>query len=210
MDALVAGATGLVGRYLVRLLADEAGYDRILVVARRPPPDTLPRVETILLDFDRLEDHADALVATHVFCALGTTRKDAGSRQRFRQVDLEYPLRLARVTHDHGAHHFALVSAIGAHPRSRIFYNRVKGQAEEAVRDVGFPSGTILRPSVLGGRRDQPRPAERLAQSLMRFAPARWRTVDAVDVARAAVRLAGAEQPGWRIVESDEIRRIAR
>jgi uncharacterized protein YbjT (DUF2867 family) len=210
MDALVAGATGLVGRDLVRLLADDAGYDRIRVVARRPPRDTLPRVETILLDFDRLEDYADHLVATHVFCALGTTRKQAGSRQRFRQVDLEYPLRLARVTRDHGARHFSLVSAIGAHPRSRIFYNRVKGQAEEAVRHVGFPSGTILRPSVLGGQRDQPRPAERLAQSLMRLAPARWRTVDALDVARAAVRLAGQEHPGWRIVESDEIRRIAR
>jgi uncharacterized protein YbjT (DUF2867 family) len=210
MTALVAGATGLVGGHIVRLLADQPGYDRILVVARRPVVDAPPRVEVLLVDFDTLPDHEQDLVADHVFCALGTTRKAAGSRHRFRQVDLEYPRRLAHITRQNGARHFSLVSAIGANPRSLFFYNRVKGEAEAAVRGAGFPSGAILRPSVLGGAREEPRPAERVAQKAMRLAPARWRTVHAADVARAAIRLAADEEPGWRIVESRQIHRIAR
>jgi uncharacterized protein YbjT (DUF2867 family) len=210
MIALVAGATGLVGGHIVRLLADQPGYERILVVARRPVVDPPPRVDVLLLDFDTLQDHEQDLVADHIFCALGTTRKAAGSRDRFRQVDLEYPRRLARITRQNGARHFSLISAIGANPRSLFFYNRVKGQAEAAVRQPGFPSGAILRPSVLGGAREEPRPAERVAQKAMRLAPARWRTIHAADVARAAIRLAAAEEPGWRIVESREIHQLGR
>jgi uncharacterized protein YbjT (DUF2867 family) len=210
MDAIVAGATGLVGGHIVRLLASDPGCGRILVIARRPLADPPPRVETLIVDFDRLEDHQGELLGHHVFCALGTTRKVAGSRQRFRQVDLHYPRQLAAITRRNGARHFSLISAIGADPRSVFFYNRVKGEAEDAVRDAGFPSGAILRPSVLGGRRAESRPAERVAQTIMRLAPARWRTVPAASVARAAVRLAAGETPGWRIVESDEIHRLAR
>jgi uncharacterized protein YbjT (DUF2867 family) len=210
VDAIVAGATGLVGGHIVRLLASDPGYGRILVIARRPVADPPPRVEALIVDFDRLEDHQGELIGHHVFCALGTTRKAAGSRQRFRQVDLNYPRQLASITRRNGARHFSLISAIGADPRSVFFYNRVKGEAEDAVRDAGFPSGAILRPSVLGGRRVESRPAERVAQAIMRLAPARWRTIPAASVARAAVRLAAGEPPGWRIVESNEIRRLAR
>jgi uncharacterized protein YbjT (DUF2867 family) len=209
MDAIVAGATGLVGGHIVRLLASDPAYDRIRVIARRRLADPPQGVETLIVDFDRLEAHQEELVGHHVFCALGTTRKAAGSRQRFRQVDLQYPRQLASITRRNGARHFSLISAIGADPRSFFFYNRVKGEAEEAVRDAGFPSGAILRPSVLGGRRAESRPAERVAQAVMRLAPARWRTIPAASVARAALRLAAHEAPGWRIVESDEIHRLA-
>jgi uncharacterized protein YbjT (DUF2867 family) len=203
----VVGATGLVGRHIVGRLAAEPAYARVLAVTRRPLPDPPLSVEEIVLDFDTLEDHRADLQADHVFCALGTTMRAAGSRARFRQVDLEYPRRIAAITRDNGARHFSLVTARGADPRSLFFYNRVKGEVEEAVRAAGFPSGAILRPSVLGGRREDERPLERWAQRIMRFAPARWRTVDASDVARAAVAIALATDPGWRIVESDEIRR---
>lgn len=187
-------------------LAAEPAYDRVLAVARRPVPDPPPSVEAIILDFDTLEYRRADLLVDHVFCALGTTLRAAGSRARFRQVDFEYPRRIAAITRANGARHFSLVSARGASRRSRFFYNRVKGEIEEAVRAVGFPSGAILRPSVLGGEREDERPLERWAQRVMRLAPARWRTVDASDVARAAVAIALAAAPGWRIVESDEIR----
>lgn len=201
----MVGATGLVGRHIVAGLAAEPLYHRILVVARRPFPDPSAGVEAIVTDFDHLGDQRADLVADHVFCALGTTLRAAGSRARFRQVDLEYPRRVAVITRANGARHFSLVSARGASPGSFFFYNRVKGEAEAAVRAAGFPSGAILRPSVLGGERADERPLERWAQRVMRFAPARWRTVDAARVASAAVALALAEAPGWRIVESDEI-----
>jgi uncharacterized protein YbjT (DUF2867 family) len=206
--ALVVGATGLVGRHITRTLAGDDHYDHVIVVARTPLPDPGNRVEQRIIDFDRLPEHHRDLVGDHVFCALGTTRRQAGSRARFREVDLHYPRIIARMARANGARHFSLVSAAGASSRSPFFYNRVKAEAEAAVRDADYPSGVILRPSVLGGEREG-RPLERIAQSVMRLAPARWRTIDADDVARAAVRLARVEAPGWRVVESHDIRRIA-
>jgi uncharacterized protein YbjT (DUF2867 family) len=206
--ALVVGATGLVGRHMVRLLAADPAYTDVIVAARRPLPDPPPAVRQRIFDFNTLDHHAGDLAADHVFCALGTTRKDAGSKARFREVDLTYPHRIAAMTALHDARYFVLVSALGASPRSPFFYNRVKAEAETAVRQDGPPNGAILRPSILGGQRDG-RPLERLAQTLGRYAPERWKTVDAEDVARAALALARAEEPGWRIVESAEIRRVA-
>lgn len=207
--ALVVGATGLVGRHITRRLAGDDSYDRVIVVARRSLPDPGGRVEQTIIDFDRLEDHNRDLTGDHVFCALGTTRKDAGSRERFREVDLHYPRRIARIARANGARHFSLISASGATPRSPFFYNRVKAEAEAAVRAAGYPSGAILRPSILGGHRAG-RPVERVARTVMRIAPARWRTIDADDVALAAIRVAKDEAPGWRFLESAEIRRVAR
>jgi uncharacterized protein YbjT (DUF2867 family) len=208
-SALVVGATGLVGRHIVALLAGDAHYDRVSTVARRTLPDPLPRVEQHILSFDELEAHASRLGADHVFCALGTTRKAAGSKERFRAVDVVYPTRIASLTRARGARYFSLISAVGASSRSLFFYNRMKAEAEAGVQGAGFPSGSILRPSILGGERDS-RPVERLAQTAMRLAPRRWRTVDARDVAAAAIALARDEKPGWRVVESEEIRRLAR
>ncbi len=207
--ALVAGATGLVGRQLVRLLAGDDDYERVIVVARRPLDPAPDRVEQRIFPFERLHDNRRHLKADHVFCALGTTRKDAGSRDRFRQVDVELTRLIAHLSREHGARHFSLVSAIGASASSPFFYNRVKAEAEQAVRDAGFPSGAILRPSVLGGHREG-RPMEHLARLLMRAAPARWRTIDAADVARAAIVIARTETPGWQVLESDRIRELAR
>jgi uncharacterized protein YbjT (DUF2867 family) len=209
-SALVVGATGLVGRQLVRLLAADPSYGLVAIAARRALHDPPPGVEERIFPFDRLEAHADRLAADHVFCALGTTRRKAGSAARFRQVDLEYPRRIAEYARSNGARHFSLVSAIGASSRSPFLYSRTKGQAEAAVRRAGYPSGAILRPSVLGGDREESRPLERLAQRVLRLGPARWRTVSAADVAAAAILVARAERPGWRVIESGEIRTIAR
>jgi uncharacterized protein YbjT (DUF2867 family) len=208
--ALVAGATGLVGRQLVRLLAADASYERVRIITRRPldpgavPPELALRIEPHVFPFDEMAAHPEVLAVDHVFCALGTTRAQAGSKAAFRHVDLHYPRRLAELTRAAGARHFSLVSAMGAQSDSPFFYSRVKAEAEAAVRDAGFPSAVAFRPSVLGGDR-QGRPLERLAQVILRLAPRRWRTVDAADVARAMIAVARAEPPGWTVVESADI-----
>ncbi len=155
LTAVIAGATGLVGgECLQRLLASKR-YSHVVAVARRPLEHGGRRrkLSTVVVEFDRLDEVADRLRGDHVFCALGTTIRKAGSQARFRVVDHDYPLRLAAITHGQGARHFALVSALGASRSSPFFYSRVKGELEADLRRMGWPSLAMFRPSVIAGDR---------------------------------------------------------
>jgi uncharacterized protein YbjT (DUF2867 family) len=209
--AVIAGATGLVGGALVRRLAEDGAWRevRALVRQRLPPELAGPKVVPIEVDYARLEPPSPWAAADHVFCALGTTMRQAGSREAFRQVDLEYPLALARAARAQGARHFLLVSSLGAAAGSRFFYNRVKGEVEQAVSALGFRSVTIARPSLLVGRRAEPRPGEQLGKLLGVLAPPSWRPVPATRVAEALVRAAKRDEPGIRILENRDLRRDA-
>lgn len=201
------GATGLVGRHTLALLAADPHFTRVVVLARRKPGEAMaPRVEAHLVDMDRLDERPDLLGVDIVICALGTTIKDVGgSRERFRAVDFGIPLTAARVARAQGARHFLLVSAVGASATSRIFYNRVKGELEDSLRTLGFRSVTILRPSLLLGDRERKRLGEEVAKRVAFLVPGRFRPVHARDVAAALVRSAKEDVPGLHILESDEI-----
>jgi uncharacterized protein YbjT (DUF2867 family) len=157
------------------------------------------------VDFDRLADHDDVMAVDHVYCALGTTMKQAGSRAAFRRVDHDYPLDVARLTRAAGARHFALVSALGADAGSRVFYNRVKGEVERELARIGFPGVTIARPSLLLGDRAERRLGEEVGKWLGVLTPKRWRPIEARKVAAALVRAAKEERPGLRVIESAEM-----
>jgi uncharacterized protein YbjT (DUF2867 family) len=207
---LLLGATGLVGGECLRQLLLEPDVERVIVLARRPVPCGDPRVDARVVDFDALDKiDPEVFVVDQVFCALGTTIKAAGSQEAFRRVDFDYPVRVGRLARDHGARHYLLVSALGAEVRSRIFYNRVKGDVEQAVRALGYPSLTVLRPSLLLGDRPEFRLGERIAKVVSPLIPGRYRGVQARDVARAMIIAARDARPGTRVLESDEIRRIA-
>jgi uncharacterized protein YbjT (DUF2867 family) len=210
--AILAGATGLVGgECLKRLLASDR-YSAVIVVARRKLdlPGRNRKLSQLVVGFDRLGDVHDRLRGNHVFCALGTTIRKAGSQARFREVDLEYPLRLAQLARQQGATHFSIVSALGASRSSPFFYSRVKGEVEEGLRQMGWPSLGIFRPSVIAGERGESRPLERLSEHMLRFAPATWRPVRAADIAAAMVNVALRSSPGVTVVESRDIPTIAR
>lgn len=205
------GATGLVGRHCLELLAEDRAFERVVVVARRKFGEaTAPRVEGHLIDFDQLEAHADIFAVDHVVCALGTTIKAAGSKERFRAVDHDIPLTAARMALRKGARHFLFVSSIGADAGSRFFYLRVKGEVEDALRTLGFRSVTILRPSLLLGDRGEFRLGEEIGKRFGALVPGRWRPVHARDVAQALVRSAKDDVPGLHILESDDIVPYAR
>ena len=215
-SALLLGATGLVGsRCLARLLADPA-YARVRVLGRRCPADVHPKLECDRIDFDRLEDEPVSFAADDVFCCLGTTMAKAGSEEDFRRVDLEYPVRAAARAAEEGADQFLVVSSLGADPDSRIFYSRVKGEMEAAVKRLPFRAVWILRPSLLLGSRAEARFGERVAAALSRpLAPLlvgplrRYRPIPADDVAAAMLRLAALDGTGG-VVESDGIAALAR
>lgn len=213
--ALVLGATGLVGRHVLELLLGDDAWRRVTVLARRDPGRSHPRLETRVADLEKMEEQADAFAVTDVFCCLGTTIRAAGSQQAFRRVDHDYVAESARLASGRGARHFLLVSALGADPESRIFYNRVKGEAERDVAALPFEGVALLRPSLLLGDRADRRAAEAAAQKLapmlapLLMGPLRkYRAIDAGVMARAMVRVAAAGIRGVRRIESDEIARL--
>lgn len=161
--ALIAGASGLVGGHLLRCLLESPAYDRVVALVRRPLSVTHPRLEQRTIDFDQLEQQAGEIRADDLFCCLGTTIKKAGSQAAFRKVDYHYPVALARLAARQGARQYLIVTAMGADPRSSIFYNRVKGEVEEAVKGLGLPAVHIFRPSLLLGERAEHRAREAIA-----------------------------------------------
>jgi uncharacterized protein YbjT (DUF2867 family) len=205
--ALVLGATGLVGSQILELLLAEQSYERVAVAARRSTGMSHPRLVERVVSFDELAAARELFAVDHIYCALGTTIRKAGSRERFRQVDLEYPLEAARLGRSAGASHFLLVSALGADARSRFFYNRVKGELEQKLRALDYPSLTIARPSLLLGDRAEYRRGEEIARRFAWLTPARYKPVEGRTVARAMIAAAAEGRRGVRIIESAEMRR---
>jgi uncharacterized protein YbjT (DUF2867 family) len=203
--AVLAGATGLVGGLLLdRLLADDT-WDHVFSVGRRPVDRSHARLEQRIVDFADLRELPSCTV---VFCCLGTTIRKAGSQDAFRAVDHDAVVALAVAAHRAGATQFLHVTALGAAPQSRVFYNRVKGETERDVAASGVPATVAFRPSMLDGDRAESRPAERLGLLAMRAAGpllGRFRPTRADDVARAMVREARADRAGHRVVTASEM-----
>ncbi len=215
MDAMIAGSTGLVGSALLELLLGSNAVSRVTALVRRASHGAHPKLEQLIVDFDALESALSGRKASHVFCCLGTTMAKAGSRTAFRRVDHDYPLELARVMRRAGASSYLLVSAMGADPRSLIFYNRVKGELEDALQKLLFPTLHIARPSLLLGERQEHRRGERLAQAAMgRFSNAmvgplaKYRPIEGRTVARALLRLSLQDERGVFFHDSDALSRL--
>lgn len=208
MVLLLVGATGLVGRHVLAQATDDGRVERIIAPTRRPLPSTA-KLTNPLVDFDRLPTDASWWAVDAVIFTLGTTIKKAGSQEAFRTVDHDYVIAAARLARAHGATAVALTSAMGADARSRIFYNRVKGETEDDVAACGFPSVTIVRPGVIGGARDESRPAEFAAIQVLRvlgpLLPRRFRISPAPNIARALLESAVAAPLGRRVIASEDL-----
>jgi len=210
--ALLAGATGLVGRALA---AQWPGPQPLHLLVRREVPAAGPAQRVHVVDFAGLPPLPRAAWA---FCCLGTTIKVAGSQEAFRAVDHDAVLAFARAAIAAGVTHFALVSALGADARSRNFYSRTKGEVEAALRAVGFRHLVIARPSLLSGDRAslaQPRRlGEVLALTLTRplgaLIPKAWRPIDAGVLARALVRGLAQAAPGVTVLDSAALQDLGR
>lgn len=203
---LLLGATGLVGGELLAQLLDDASVDEVRVVARRASGRQHPKLVEHIFDLAEMERHADVFSVEQIFCALGTTIKKAGSQERFRFVDHDLPLLAAKLGLASGAQHYLLVSALGANRRSGIFYNRVKGELEDAILALGYRSLTIARPSLLLGPRAERRMGEEIAKRFGWLMPPKLRPIEGADVARALVDAARRDEPGVCIFESREMR----
>jgi uncharacterized protein YbjT (DUF2867 family) len=193
--ALLAGASGLVGGYVLDALLDAGDYGRVFAVTRRPLGREHPRLANRVVLFEKLDSQLTGLTCHTAFCCLGTTIRAAGSQEAFRRVDLDYVLAFARVAKAAQAQRFLVVSAVGADRSSQNFYLRTKGEMEQGLLDMRFASLDILQPGLLLGWRREMRPLELAARVLMPIlnplllgSLSVYRGIPADTVARAMVR----------------------
>ncbi|MCM3764709.1 oxidoreductase [Neobacillus niacini] len=214
--ALVLGASGMVGRELVKVLAGQNTYEKIHLLVRRPIEPVAPLCEVHAVDFDRLESYPELFQVTDVFCCLGTTIKKAKTKQAFRKVDFQYPLEAAKMAAKQGAEKFLIITAMGANPKSMFFYNQVKGDIEAALKELNLPSLHIFRPSLLLGDRGEQRLGEEIAakfsgvlNALMIGPLTPYRAIEAKNVAKAMAASAQSSNTGINIYPSHEIEKMA-
>lgn len=213
--ALIVGATGLIGGSCLQALCDNPNYSEVTAVVRKPILKTHRKLEVITCTFDNLQNELSNIQAHDVFCCLGTTIKKAGSQEAFRVIDCFLVVKVAELMRKQGAEQFLVISAMGADSKSKVFYNRTKGEMEDSLKGIGYPYLRIIRPSLLLGKRDEFRFGEKigvlltpvlkpfLIGSLKKYSP-----VEAESVAHFMVKVATATEepiPGVHVYESDLI-----
>lgn len=208
--ALIIGGTGLVGKQLTYLLVGDKRYAKIILLVRTPMNIIHNKLEQVVFDFDNPD--FSAVKGDDIFCCLGTTIRDAGSKAAFYKVDYEYVIMLATHGFKNGASQLALVSAMGANKSAAVFYNQTKGKIEEAVKAIGYRGCFIFRPSLLLGHRSEFRMGESIAKIAMTafsfMLPKKYKAVDADKVAKAMQVVMNSGKIGVKIFESDFINGI--
>jgi uncharacterized protein YbjT (DUF2867 family) len=205
---MLVGATGLVGQSVLQKALASDAVGRVVAPTRRALA-AHPKLLNPVVDFEHLPDNADWWAVDAVVCTLGTTIKIAGTQEAFYRVDHDWPLRVAQLALQHGASAYALNSALGADPASSVFYSRTKGELERDLQALGYASLTLVRPGLIGGDRQNTRPAERfgvlLGQALRPLLPPRYRVVPAERIAHHLLEAALAARSGVQIMMSEQL-----
>jgi uncharacterized protein YbjT (DUF2867 family) len=214
-NALIAGATGLVGSSLLNQLLAEDHYEKIVVITRKSIDIEHPKLIQKQIDFDKIESMKLDFQIDDVFCALGTTIKTAGTQDVFYKVDYTYVVNLGKWCAVNGVKQLLIVSAMGANSKSGIFYNRVKGEMETAVSQLNIPHVQVFRPSLLMGDRKEKRAGEKVAQVVMGalgfmfVGPLlKYKGIHADVVAKAMINSSEQEMKGFIVTESGEMQRV--
>jgi len=209
MKLLLLGATGLVGSRTLKLALSNDVFSEVIAPTRNP---LAPRNRLVNPVTSRIEELTPALTSYKpdaVICALGTTRAKAGSKEAFRYVDHELPIAFGKAAHTAGVETYAMVTAMGASEDSMSFYYRTKGEVERAVKEIGFRSLTICRPSLIGGERNEARRAEGAALSLARLLapilPKKFHVNPADTIAAALVNAVIVAKTGCRWISAEEM-----
>jgi uncharacterized protein YbjT (DUF2867 family) len=202
---LLAGASGYVGNLALDALLDSTDIGRVYAITRRPLGREHPRLANRIVRFDQIESQLKGLTCQAAVCSLGTTIRQAGSQEAFREVDFDAVLAFARTAKAAQAQRFVVVSSAGADPKSKNFYLRTKGEMEQALAGVGFASLDILQPSLLLGWRGEIRPLELLGSVFMPlinpFLTGKREFFRAIPARTVAAAMAGVTRSGRRGVQ---------
>lgn len=202
--AIIFGASGFIGGYLLSNLLQNDTYSEVTIVVRKPLNIQHPKLKMVLADYHSLAQNAAYLVADDVFISLGTTKKKTPDQKEYYQIDHDYPVLAAQLTKANGASAVMLVSAVGANAKSNIFYTKTKGEAERDVIAVGFKHTHIFRPSMIMGNRAESRPLERVFIKIFSVANLllvgklnKYKGITAENIAKAMIE--AAQQPKEKV-----------
>lgn len=205
--ALIAGASGQTGSFLLDLLLESENYSKVVSVSRSPLEKEHPKLEQKVVDM--FAPGSLAIPCDDVFCCLGTTIKKAGSQEQFSKIDHDLVVKLATETLQAGAKGFYVMSSAGASADSSIFYVRVKGNMEADIAAAGFPHVGIFKPSMLLGPRKEYRLGELIGKATMQFfapiIPAKWKGVQSQKVAESMIQVAQNPAEGVKMISNEEI-----
>jgi len=214
--AIIAGASGLIGSKLLNILLYESYYDEVLILVRKELPVSNKKLVQLVIDFDKLDDHAVAVTGHAIFCCLGSTQKKTPDLAVYRKIDHDYPLKLAQLARQNGVEQFHLVSSIGANSQSSNFYTKMKGETEADIEQEKMKCLHIYRPSFLVGARNESRPRERFFLGLMKLinpllvgSLRNYRSIPAETVARAMFNESIKKQEGVFVHSSEKIKLLA-
>jgi uncharacterized protein YbjT (DUF2867 family) len=214
--AVIAGASGLIGSHLLDILLQSDYYNEVLALVRRELPVGNKKLVQLVVDFDKLDEYKASITGHAIFCCLGSTQKKTPDLAVYRKIDHDYPLQLAQIAKANGIRHYHLVSAIGANPKASNFYTKMKGETEEAIKQVGIKCLHIYEPSFLSGNRKESRPMERFALGLMKLIDPlligglkKYRSIHAETVARAMYKQSLKTEEGIFVHSSDRIKILA-
>jgi uncharacterized protein YbjT (DUF2867 family) len=214
--AIIAGASGLIGSQLTRLLIDDAGIEEILLLVRKTVPFQHKKLTQKVINFDEPQTFGYVLYGDVLFCCLGTTRKKTPDLREYTRIDRDYPVTLARMAKGNGIGQFHFVSSVGADAASKTFYTRTKGEAENDLKDIGLPALFIYQPSILTGNRNELRLGERFAIALMQVINPfligrlkKYRSIPAQTVASAMYKESLTNKQGVFVYPSDQLKQLA-
>lgn len=213
LTANVIGATGLVGKQLVKQLLGNKNFGKVRIIVRRDTGIKHPKLEQHITDFGKAGACTKKLTGDVLFSALGTTLKQAGSKEKQYEVDFTFNLNFAQKAKENGIENYVLVSSVGANANSKIFYSRMKGELDEEVAKLDFKNLVILRPSSLTGDRNETRWMEKMSIPIVRlvtqFVFKKYRPISGETVAQAMINAALKPDPEKTIWEADEVFELA-
>lgn len=210
--AIILGATGLTGNILLNKVLSDPAYKKVILFSRSKVKIESPKIEEHIIDLFELDKHAKNFVGDVVFCCVGTTKSRTPDKEVYRKIDYGIPVTAAKLARQNNIKNFIVISAIGADSNSSVFYNKTKGEMEEAVLEQDVKSTYIVRPSLIVGNRNERRFGEGMASVFMKLfdflIPKKFKVIKAETIAKAMQELA-ASGYSKTVISSDEIVEIA-
>jgi uncharacterized protein YbjT (DUF2867 family) len=210
--AIVYGASGLVGSYILENLLTNTNYEQIIIVVRKDLNLQHPKLKTIIGDFNSLPEVVKGIEVDEVFIALGTTQKKTPDKKLYYQIDHDYPILAAKLAKENGAKSVFLVSAVGANAKSSVFYTKLKGETEQDILTLNLDHTYIFRPSMILGDRQESRPLEKIFISIFKFINplfvggiSKYKGIEAEDIAKSMIKSADQSNEKIKILHWEEM-----